>query len=216
MLGLLGKYKLIKVQELSIKKKLKSIAREILPKYINIFGVFRRVYLHVPAVLRCFRCQRLGHRTHYCNNIKTCARCGTHHRGDCKSEPFCISCTKAHSTSSKDCIFVQFHKEVNATSTYLNISKSQAIFLAKPRYQQKLSPSEGSDKIEIELSNPYLDTFTANIIENTNIIAQSELASQLTQNVALDNITLHTYPGPRYTSPQNESSPRSHLEDDDF
>ena len=133
-----------------------------LPKFISIFGVFRKVLNFVPFVLRCFRCQKFGHGTNYCRNMDICTNCAQHHSGDCKSPPFCANCKKLHPASSRECIFYLFHKEVNFIKTCLNITKQEATFLARQRYQSNLQLDTTSNTYEIEIPNPYIDDFTLN------------------------------------------------------
>ena len=143
-------------------EKFKVFSEGSLPKFINIFGVFRKVLNFVPSVLRCFRCQKFGHGTNFCRNIDICSNCAQHHSCDCKSPPFCTNCKKPHPASSRECIFYLFHKEVNFIKACLNITKQEAMFLAGQRYQSRLQLDSTSNIYEIEIPNPYIDDFTLN------------------------------------------------------
>ena len=143
-------------------EKFKVFSEGSLPKFINIFGVFRKVLNFVPSVLRCFRCQKFGHGTNFCRNIDICSNCAKHHSCVCKSPSFCTNCKKPHPASSRECIFYLFHKEVNFIKACLNITKQEAMFLARQRYQSRLLLDSTSNTYEIEIPNPYIDDFTLN------------------------------------------------------
>ncbi|KAL1140057.1 hypothetical protein AAG570_007034 [Ranatra chinensis] len=55
---------------------------------------------------QCFRCQRYGHTSRYCNLKEVCVKCsGNHHTKDCKegAQVKCANCQKAHVASYRLC-----------------------------------------------------------------------------------------------------------------
>ncbi|KAL1131204.1 hypothetical protein AAG570_010822 [Ranatra chinensis] len=55
---------------------------------------------------QCFRCQRYGPTSRYCNLKEVCAKCsGNHHTKDCKkgAQVKCANCQKAHVASYRQC-----------------------------------------------------------------------------------------------------------------
>ncbi|OXU20745.1 hypothetical protein TSAR_000256 [Trichomalopsis sarcophagae] len=84
--------------------KVKIFAKDKLPKYISMFGVFHRVFYFVPAVLRCYNCQRFGHGS-----------------GSCRIDPRCVNCGDGeHLASDRACIWFEFYREVNSTITEMD------------------------------------------------------------------------------------------------
>ena len=184
--------------------KIKIFSTGPLPKFVSIFGVIRKVMQHVPDVLRCYNCQQFGHGTKFCNNLDVCVQCSKHHTGDCFSDPLCVNCKKAHPASSKSCIFFEFHKEVNVISTFLNISKAHAVFIAKQRYLQNLAPITEFGPISIETPNPYIDSITLTLLEHQIVNSNSTSSSPPIIDSQFPSVTV-VNTNPQILNPKNNS-----------
>jgi hypothetical protein len=53
-----------------------------LPNEISVGYSIYLVRVYVPGVMRCFKCQRLGHRVSDCRGAMRCVRCGGSHGFD--------------------------------------------------------------------------------------------------------------------------------------
>lgn len=75
-----------------------------LPKKINVSFYSLKVRLFIPSPLRCFRCQKFGHRSTQCESIEICV-CGKplHEGHPCKGPIQCINCGGSHSVRSEEC-----------------------------------------------------------------------------------------------------------------
>ena len=56
--------------------------------------------------------------------------------------------------------------EVNFIQAFLNISKQEASFLARQRYQSNLSLDRQTNTYKVEIPNPYIDDFTLRTLTN--------------------------------------------------
>ncbi|KAJ8677494.1 hypothetical protein QAD02_013281 [Eretmocerus hayati] len=141
--------------------KFKIFAKNELPENIRLFGaVFRTVEYFIPAVLRCFNCQRYGHSAATCRNGFKCVNCGEDHytEGFCSHSPRCANCRGNHSASDRSCVHFQFNKEINFLMTQRRISRAEAITLVQSNYKLKFEQSKGKKLSEtyIDPSNPYI------------------------------------------------------------
>ena len=80
-----------------------------------------RVVVYVPDPLRCYRCQRYGHKATWCNGKERCSVCsGPHPVKNCPhtvdkdggKETKCANCQGSHSTSYRGCPRYKEAKEV--------------------------------------------------------------------------------------------------------
>ena len=90
--------------------------------YAKIMREVRVVYHHKvtweqpnrPDLVQCYRCQRFGHTSKYCNYERRCVKCpNKHDMGCCANEgasaiPFCVNCNNAgHPANFKGCPYRQ-------------------------------------------------------------------------------------------------------------
>lgn len=103
----------MKVERIKIRKdgKLTDTPNHILtfnkpklPSDIKVAMYKLEIRPYIPAPVRCYRCQKLGHTTISCNNEPRCA-CGKqpHEDSPCESSPVCVNCNGSHSAGYKGC-----------------------------------------------------------------------------------------------------------------
>ncbi|XP_048239037.1 uncharacterized protein LOC125372628 [Haliotis rufescens] len=81
-----------------------TFALSALPKSIKAGYLNIGVEVYVPNPLRCFKCQKFGHGSKFCNHSVVCQRCGEgHDNTDCTAEVKCANCKGTHLASSKLC-----------------------------------------------------------------------------------------------------------------
>ena len=84
-----------------------------LPKEVKLGMFLVRVTPYIPNPMRCFNCQRFGHRSSGCKSQPMCRYCGNHkHEGDCSPVKNCTNCNGSHSPSSFDCPIFKEEKEI--------------------------------------------------------------------------------------------------------
>ena len=91
-------------------EKVKLFARDKLPESCRLYGRHRSVQFFIPAVLRCYSCQRFGHGASACNGTHRCVSCGDSHEGACEAAIKFANCKLNHPASSKKCIFFEFNR----------------------------------------------------------------------------------------------------------
>jgi len=86
------------------------------------------VELYVPNPLRCYQCQKFGHRKNSCLRPAVCAECGgrDHQESDCHADPHCVNCGGDHTCYSKDCPEWARRKEITKINFERNISFGEA------------------------------------------------------------------------------------------
>lgn len=108
-----------------------------LPPKMKIGNEYMNVDVYVDPVLRCSKCQKIGHKKSSCRSKQTlCPRCGkdAHDVSNaenniklCKvpeSERFCINCkVKGHSSAWKGCPSQKFQKQINSEAARSGIPK---------------------------------------------------------------------------------------------
>ena len=77
----------------------------VCPEYIDLFWMRIRVNAFIPKPMRCFKCQRFGHKGAKCKSkTDRCIQCGAPEKHEnCKKEKKCSNCLEAHSASDKNC-----------------------------------------------------------------------------------------------------------------
>ena len=84
-----------------------------LPKEITVGYLKVKVALFVPNPMRCFNCNKFGHRSQRCKVTAKCPGCGKDkHEGRCEGPKLCSNCNGPHASSAKDCPVWQKEKEI--------------------------------------------------------------------------------------------------------
>lgn len=103
---------------------------ELLPERVLLGYVSYPVRPFVPAPLRCFKCQRLGHVASVCKGERRCCRCGENHEyGQCGEgvEPKCCNCGGAHSAAFRGCAVQQQAQEIQRYKVVNQVSYAEAV-----------------------------------------------------------------------------------------
>lgn len=86
-----------------------SFRGQELPDEVRFGYSMRKVKLHIPGVLQCFKCLRFGHMNKFCKQVNaTCKNCGIQHvvtdDYPCPSPMKCFHChSDKHNGTSKEC-----------------------------------------------------------------------------------------------------------------
>ena len=105
-----------------------------LPPYIEVFYQRYRVDPYIPSPLRCFKCQKFGHRRDFCkSSTAVCSVCSEagHDDRECANTPKCVNCAGDHGSASKLCPQWLKEKEIQTIRVIDNIS----FFDAKKKYE---------------------------------------------------------------------------------
>ena len=87
----------------------------ILPTVVQIGFIRFRTRVYNPPPLRCFNCNRYGHKGKNCRSVRRCTRCGERHDyAECKQTPRCINCGGAHSAGYAGCKRYRLEARINA------------------------------------------------------------------------------------------------------
>ena len=127
-----------------------------LPKRVMIGYVCYPVRPYVPAPLRCFKCQRLGHVAAVCRGARRCCRCGgDHDYGQCGEgvQPRCCNCGGAHSAAFQGCVKQQEEQEVQKYRAVNQVSYAEAVKQVKakePATNQRVNQKEASMQGEVQ------------------------------------------------------------------
>ncbi|KAJ8670642.1 hypothetical protein QAD02_001901 [Eretmocerus hayati] len=151
--------------------KFKIFAKNELPESIRLFGsIYRNVEYFIPAVLRCFNCQRYGHSAATCRKEFKCVNCGENHYTErCSRSPVCINCKDKHPASDHGCVHFKFNKEINLLMTQRRICRAEPISLVQSNYRTRFEHSSGHklSEVYVDPSNPYISR--RDIFEHKNI-----------------------------------------------
>ncbi|KAJ8676523.1 hypothetical protein QAD02_012310 [Eretmocerus hayati] len=140
--------------------KIKIYAINHLPRSIRLFrSIYRDVEYFVPAVLRCYNCQRYGHGASVCRNVGRCLYCSHNHSGTCRIPTKCPNCRKNHPASDRECIFFIFNSEVNFVMSQKKVCRAEAISMVQENYKRKFKENFGKDISDVlyEGPNPYIN-----------------------------------------------------------
>ena len=93
------------------------------PKGVKIRYCLERVEQYVPALLRCFKCQKFGHHREASRGRQTCSKCGEkdpdHAEEDCLKEITCANCQQDHPAYARTCIVYQKEEEITQEECFL-------------------------------------------------------------------------------------------------
>ena len=89
-----------------------------------------RVREYIPAPIRCYKCQRIGHIAQQCHGKQRCAKCGGEHEyGKCEkgAKMRCCNCGGEHSAAFGGCAVQIKAKEVQKYKIINNVSYAEAL-----------------------------------------------------------------------------------------
>ena len=100
------------------------------PKEVKIGYCLERVEQHVPAPLRCFKCQKFGHHREACRVRQTSSKCGEKDldraEEDCLKVIRCANCQHDHPAYARTCTIYQKEKEIIEVKHKRNVSFLEA------------------------------------------------------------------------------------------
>lgn len=108
--------------------------KKYLPGEVCIGYEVYQVKPYVEKVLRCFKCQRLGHMASSCNGKIRCVRCGGPHKFDeCSenNERKCCRCGGKHSAAYEGCESIKEAKKINSVKANKCMSYVEAAKIVK-------------------------------------------------------------------------------------
>ena len=131
-----------------------------IPQSLKIGYLKVSVKLFIPAPMRCFKCQKYGHSSRFCNSKSICRKCGKDdHEGQCSGPEHCINCSGAHAASSKDCPRWRLENEIQRVRTERKVSFAEAKKVVEQMqpgsasastYAQVVSPKPTTKSVEIQ------------------------------------------------------------------
>lgn len=116
-----------------IKKDSLSVLIEfesVMPKKIRMGYLSYDVRQYIPAPMRCFKCQRMGHTAGQCKGKLRCARCGGGHEyGKCDKDAKikCCNCGGEHSAAFGGCPIQKQAREVQKYKIINQVSYADAV-----------------------------------------------------------------------------------------
>ena len=121
------------------------IFEQELPEQVMIGWRRHRVEIFIPDPIRCYQCQRYGHKASACNGYEKCSICSNRHnvkecpektKGMEEKESKCPNCGGKHSASYRGCPNFKIAKEITKIqfSSETKMSYADAI---KKRLQEK-------------------------------------------------------------------------------
>ena len=128
------------VEQLVESDSIKIVFNNKLPDSVKIYCCVRNVLKFIPAVRRCYNCQKYGHTANRCKGNFRCNNCGKEHDRNivCKVDSKCINCEGKHQASDKSCPCFKLHKEVNSIKTFSKLRHQEAVEIIKNRYVNKI------------------------------------------------------------------------------
>jgi hypothetical protein len=111
-----------------------TFSRKYLPPEICIGYEMYQVKPYVEKVVRCFKCQRLGHMTSTCKGKVRCVRCGGSHTFEqCTGsiEIKCCRCGENHSAAYEGCETIKHVKRINTIKAKQGVSYAEAAKVVK-------------------------------------------------------------------------------------
>ena len=113
-----------------------------IPQHMNIGYIRVPVTVYIPNPLRCFKCQKFGHRQKNCTGKTICAKCGQedYRSEECSNEAKCPNCSGSHSAFSKNCPQRLLEKRVQHIRAERNISFIEARKIATAESEGSSAP----------------------------------------------------------------------------
>lgn len=104
-----------------------------LPARVRIGFLSLNVRPYYTNPLRCFKCQRFGHSSKFCDSEEICGKCSLNtHLNDCDSAVECYNCAGNHVSWSKEC---DIYKQEQAI-TKIKVDTKVDYFQARQIYQE--------------------------------------------------------------------------------
>ena len=146
---------------------------KILPEVIRLGNELMCVTPYTETVIRCTKCQRLGHKRSYCpSKTSICARCGQRahdpdnekNRTLCpatKDTSFCINCNASgHSAAWRGCPRLSLHQKASTESSRLGIPIGVVLQKLLKEGNHPPSQRDHSYYLNEALTQPSLSTST--------------------------------------------------------
>lgn len=125
-----------------------------LPDKVTLGYRAYNVRQYVPRPIRCFKCQRFGHKASKCSFDNRCSKCGEGHRAEeCqkeKTEYKCCNCEESHSAAYSKCAQFVKAQEIIKVKVLEKVSYAQAARVVKAQQQtnsqsQQILPNQTND-----------------------------------------------------------------------
>lgn len=190
----------VKTDSLSVKLEFEKE----MPKRVRLGYLSYDVREFIPAPLRCFKCQRMGHTAGQCKGKQRCARCGGEHEyGNCGQDTKvkCCNCGGEHSAAFGGCPVqrqareVQKYKVTNQVSYADAAKKVKESEIYRPSVVQVINKAKESENRRIiEISSPTssqrqteINPWIREINEDTLIVGKTKFIAFIckTVNVAI-------------------------------
>ena len=105
-----------------------------MPDHVYLGWKRFRVSLYVPPPLRCYNCQKFGHKAIHCRSKTKCPTCsGNHSHGECVAQGkieerrvICPNCRGNHPAYHRDCSFFQEAKSIKTIQVTKQVSYAEA------------------------------------------------------------------------------------------
>jgi len=107
-----------------------TFSKKVLPAVVTIGFEAYRVKPYVEQVVRCYKCQRLGHMSKSCKGSVRCVRCGgAHNLENCTDKELvkCCRCGQSHSAAYQGCESFKTAKKINSVRANQCVSYSEAV-----------------------------------------------------------------------------------------
>ena len=164
-----------------------SLTSDVLPDYVYIGMIRKKVTQYIPPPLRCFKCQRYGHKSTTCrSNASRCPLCAQDHNiKDCPNiaAPKCANCQGDHFSGSKDCPKYQIIQETLKVKTEQKLSYAAAVKVIKDRNRIQTTSSTVNPQIMMAQTSGSTSTHINSTSTKT---LQNSVSTQSTDNITTD------------------------------
>ena len=112
-------------------------ATAILPPVVSIGYIRFRTRPYNPPPLRCYNCNRYGHKGIHCRSSQRCKKCGSNHsHSDCTNPMRCVNCGGPHSAAYGGCPRYRLEAQAHSVMT----SQKVDYWTARKLLQNKPAP----------------------------------------------------------------------------
>ena len=122
-----------------------------LPEYVTLGYEAFRVKPYVPPIMRCFKCQRIGHSQAQCKGKTRCVRCGGDHSFDnCQNRetPKCVRCNGQHSAAYGGCPELKKARQIQSFRIENQISYAEAAKTLMQKQGGDILKNQEQDKVD--------------------------------------------------------------------